>query len=748
MAASLVPLRAAAWATPGLSAGRRPRSASWRPRGSRCPTAPCCSRRQRGLSDAELAALLTGPRTVATPSRVADRRAARPGRRGCRRAGGRGPAPAGRRRTRSPCSSSVTAPARPRVWRRGQALRCWSAGCRGAAAPRCPTSGWCAGATRSVGGRPHDTVDAATAVTVADLLRRVEKRLGEQQEIEWALVDGRVVLLCAGRPSRLPSRCRCRSWCPRGSGSATSRIRRGRGPRCSDRCSSTCATRRCASCSRRSGCWWRRWSFRQIGGWEYSRLVPLGGKDRQAAPVRCAPAAHAGAARDATADPRLRRGGARGRGLRDGRPLVRRVAARPHRPRRRAEGRGPARARRRRARRAHRPGARAAARRQPTALPAPGRVRLPGGGARLQPPRSCWAGRRSARSGSSRASRRCRRGPRAGWGRSRDGPRAHPRLRALLATGVPRLDAVRAVAPEVADELDGYIAEFGQRSLSFEIADPSIAELPALTLRLFVDFARRGYDPEAERSALAAARAEAVAEARRAARGPPRRRPGAVRAGAGPRAARLPGARGQRVLDVRRADGAAAPRRPRARGAAGRAGGARPPRRRVLADVAAGERRAAGHGAHLTSRRGGLGRVPAGATADAGRRGRSGERARRAELGGGGRGGAPGGGGDAGRGRPGGRRGQGRARLGRAASGARDLRPTSGAATRARRPAARGAVRDARDDVGRRVDLGTGIVEPRRVAHRRVRHPGCPRPPHRSGPHRARRVRARPRPAR
>lgn len=88
--------------------------------------------------------------------------------------------------------------------------------------------------------------------------------------------------------------------------------------------------------------------------------------------------------------------------------------------------------------------------------------------------------------------------------------RADPALRGARLVD---LDDVRAVAPAVADELEAHIAEFGQRALSFEIADPSVAELPALTVRLFADLLRRGYDPEAERAALGATRAAAKAEA-------------------------------------------------------------------------------------------------------------------------------------------------------------------------------------------------------------------------------------------
>jgi rifampicin phosphotransferase len=93
---------------------------------------------------------------------------------------------------------------------------------------------------------------------------------------------------------------------------------------------------------------------------------------------------------------------------------------------------------------------------------------------------------------------------------SRAAAAAHPGLRGAQ---LRDLDDLRAAAPGAAAELEAHIAEFGQRALSFEIAEPSPAELPALAVRLFADLVRRGYDPEAEVAALAADRAAAAAEA-------------------------------------------------------------------------------------------------------------------------------------------------------------------------------------------------------------------------------------------
>src|SRR6266702_2659879 len=51
--------------------------------------------------------------------------------------------------------------------------------------------------------------------------------------------------------------------------------------------------------------------------------------------------------------------------------------------------------------------------------------------------------------------------------------------------------------PEFAEAFAAYQREFARRALRYEIADPSIAELPELTLRLLADQLARGYDPVA-----------------------------------------------------------------------------------------------------------------------------------------------------------------------------------------------------------------------------------------------------------
>jgi pyruvate,water dikinase len=356
-------------------------------------------------------------------------------------------------------------------------------------------------------------VDAATVLGVAELARRVEKRLGGPQDIEWAVEDGRVVLLGA-RPSAVPPEPIAvpievpegfwerdashspRPWTPM-LGSVFFDIR-------------DAALREVFETF---GLLVETLEFRQIGGWEYARLVPLGGKDRAPPPswlmplvtrivpvVRKRVRACVAAVRDDVAGAMI------DRWYGEWQPdLVARAAAL------RSENVSVL---------------------EDEALTAhTGRaLSLLHDGCRrhfllqgafgfpvaelvfILEELLGWLEGRTFRllTGLSVVSTR----PAYRLGQIARRAAAHPRLRDLLVTGVPQLDAVRAVAPEIADAVDAHIAEFGQRALSFEIADPSIAELPASTLRLLVDFARRGYDPEGHTSALAAARAEATAEAR------------------------------------------------------------------------------------------------------------------------------------------------------------------------------------------------------------------------------------------
>lgn len=92
---------------------------------------------------------------------------------------------------------------------------------------------------------------------------------------------------------------------------------------------------------------------------------------------------------------------------------------------------------------------------------------------------------------------------------------APPAVRALLTRVDTRTaDRLAAADPAFAAELAAYTHEFGCRAIRYEIADPTVAERPELTLQLLADQLARGYDPAAEVAALARVRARTLAEAR------------------------------------------------------------------------------------------------------------------------------------------------------------------------------------------------------------------------------------------
>jgi len=86
-------------------------------------------------------------------------------------------------------------------------------------------------------------------------------------------------------------------------------------------------------------------------------------------------------------------------------------------------------------------------------------------------------------------------------------------------------DRMATADPEFAEAFADYQRDFSTRALRYEIADPSLAEMPELTLRLLADQLTRGYDPLAEAAMLAEHRRVAVDRARAAlSRHPPAER--------------------------------------------------------------------------------------------------------------------------------------------------------------------------------------------------------------------------------
>jgi len=92
-----------------------------------------------------------------------------------------------------------------------------------------------------------------------------------------------------------------------------------------------------------------------------------------------------------------------------------------------------------------------------------------------------------------------------------------------LLTHVDRttLDRLALADPEFAEAFAGYQRDFSLRALRYEIADPSLAETPELTLGLLADQLAHGYDPAAEAASLAEHRTAAADRASAALSGHP-----------------------------------------------------------------------------------------------------------------------------------------------------------------------------------------------------------------------------------
>jgi phosphohistidine swiveling domain-containing protein len=102
---------------------------------------------------------------------------------------------------------------------------------------------------------------------------------------------------------------------------------------------------------------------------------------------------------------------------------------------------------------------------------------------------------------------------------------AEPEVQRLLAgLSVRSSEPARklsALAGKTADgpEFDEYVRRYGGRSITLELADPTLAEVPGLVWNLLQDQAHKGYTPGADAAALAATRQDAAQEARKSLRG-------------------------------------------------------------------------------------------------------------------------------------------------------------------------------------------------------------------------------------
>jgi rifampicin phosphotransferase len=136
-------------------------------------------------------------------------------------------------------------------------------------------------------------IDERRARSVADLARRVEAELGGSQDIEWALVDDEVVLLQARPitalpvpPVPIPIEVPPGYWTRETSHAPLPWLPFTKA--FTD--TMNAATRRMAA---EFGLLVDGPEFRKIGGWEYMRIVPVGGREPPPLPLACSACASA-----------------------------------------------------------------------------------------------------------------------------------------------------------------------------------------------------------------------------------------------------------------------------------------------------------------------------------------------------------------------------------------------------------------------------------------------------------------------
>ncbi|AGL03498.1 PEP/pyruvate-binding domain-containing protein [Desulfoscipio gibsoniae] len=100
--------------------------------------------------------------------------------------------------------------------------------------------------------------------------------------------------------------------------------------------------------------------------------------------------------------------------------------------------------------------------------------------------------------------------------------RENPSLSDLFQqTDRPTLERMAAADAGFAKAFASYQREFGCRTIRYEVADPTLAETPELLLALIANQISRNYNPEADAQALAEKRAHLVSQARRMLSGRP-----------------------------------------------------------------------------------------------------------------------------------------------------------------------------------------------------------------------------------
>ena len=93
--------------------------------------------------------------------------------------------------------------------------------------------------------------------------------------------------------------------------------------------------------------------------------------------------------------------------------------------------------------------------------------------------------------------------------------RERPALRQLLESGSDKIvGQLATVAPDFAMAFAAYQKDFGCRAMAFEVSVPTVAETPSLTIALIRNQVRRSYDPKADTTALAQERTAALTAAK------------------------------------------------------------------------------------------------------------------------------------------------------------------------------------------------------------------------------------------
>jgi pyruvate,water dikinase len=137
-------------------------------------------------------------------------------------------------------------------------------------------------------GAVEDAIDTDVARAVADLARRLEHHLGGPQDVEWALAGGELVVLQARPITALPEPVPVPVEPPPGYWTREdSHAPLPWSPFNREWLRSRPSAIRQANAE--LGLLFDTIDFRDIGGWEYIRIVPLGGKDRPAPPAPLVP---------------------------------------------------------------------------------------------------------------------------------------------------------------------------------------------------------------------------------------------------------------------------------------------------------------------------------------------------------------------------------------------------------------------------------------------------------------------------